>query len=196
MTTQTGRGRPSGRLEPGRGGTRHAAMTNGAPCKGVRKGLRPGATQGAPRRARQTAVVAVLQFGTCDVAISAHRVPPHPYTRQHLRDVHRHLRRRTNRASTSTTGKARPGRGASPWRMEGQCETRCGVSAAYRVTIAKTATTGDWARGPRGALRGPRPQVLPATFARRPVRGNPASRFALPRSPPHRVLPRPDQLTR
>jgi hypothetical protein len=35
-------------------------------------------------------------------------------------------------------------------RMEGQCETRCGVSAAYRVTTVKTATTDGW-REVRGA---------------------------------------------
>jgi hypothetical protein len=72
------------------------------------------ATHAAPRRARQSGVVAVLQIGTCDVAISPHRVPPRPYIRQHLRDVRRHLWRRMNRASTSTQRKARPGRGASP----------------------------------------------------------------------------------
>ena len=39
------------------------------------------------------------------------------------------------------------------------------------------------ARAPRGALRGPRPSVFPATFARRPVRRSPASRSAVSRHP-------------
>ena len=37
------------------------------------------------------------------------------------------------------------------------------------------------ARAPRGALRGLRPPVSPATFARRPVRRSPASRSPVPR---------------
>jgi hypothetical protein len=37
------------------------------------------------------------------------------------------------------------------------------------------------ARAPRGALRGLRFPVSPATFARRPVRRSPASRSAVPR---------------
>jgi hypothetical protein len=86
MTTQTGRGRATGRLEPGCGGTRRADMTNGAPCKGGRKGLGPGATQGAPRRARQTGVVAVLTIGTRYAAEAAHRVWPCPSIRRHQCD--------------------------------------------------------------------------------------------------------------
>ena len=43
------------------------------------------------------------------------------------------------------------------------------------------ATTADWARAPRGGLRGLRLQVPPATFASRPVRRVPVSRSPVPR---------------
>ena len=50
------------------------------------------------------------------------------------------------------------------------------------MTIGKEAATPDWARAPRGGLRGLRPQTLPATFAGRPVRRVRVSRPAVPRT--------------
>ncbi len=49
---------------PGRRRTRRGGSTDGAPCKGGRSGLRPEATQGAPRSSRQSGVEAVLPIVT------------------------------------------------------------------------------------------------------------------------------------
>ena len=68
---------------PGHGATRHGGVTNGSACNCGRMHLRALTTQASPRRARQSALVAVLPIVTCDVATPPHRVPPHPSIRPH-----------------------------------------------------------------------------------------------------------------
>ena len=59
---------------PGRGKkARRGPASNGSACKSGRSDLRAGTRQASPRRARQSAVAAVLQIGTCDVDSDPHR---------------------------------------------------------------------------------------------------------------------------
>ena len=70
---------------PGRGKkARRGAPSNGSACKSGRLDLRAGTRQASPRRARQSAVVAVLRIVTCDVDYAPHRAffPRPPNTRQ------------------------------------------------------------------------------------------------------------------
>ncbi len=141
-------------------------MTNGAACTRGRKGLGPGATQAAPRRARQTAVVAVLQFGTCDVATSPHRVPPHPYIRQRICEgwvhpsIRNHLRRRV-RPYVDFCGGGRFGIG----------------STAIGREASRATSYGDGRADPdrEHARREPFSEIVVTTLATRPARYNHAS---------------------
>jgi pyruvate dehydrogenase complex dihydrolipoamide acetyltransferase long form len=71
--------------EPGHGEARRGASADGAPCKGGRRDWGRGATQGAPRSSRQSAVVAVMAACHSHAAEPPHRTPPCPSTRKHSR---------------------------------------------------------------------------------------------------------------
>jgi len=85
------------RRPPGHGGTQHGGSTNGSACKCGRMHLGALTTQASPRRARQSALVAVLPIVTCDVAAPPHRIPPCPSTRTHSRKGDSPLFRRVKR---------------------------------------------------------------------------------------------------
>jgi hypothetical protein len=61
---------------------RHGAASNGAACKGGRRGLRPEATQAAPRSSRQSEVVAVLPIVTHTPTPPISRLFPRPSIRR------------------------------------------------------------------------------------------------------------------
>jgi hypothetical protein len=160
-------------------------MTNGAPCKGVRKGLKPGATQGAPRRARQTAVVAVLQFGTCDVAVPAHRAPPHPYIRQHIcegsgctppygtiYDAYETVRRHHQSAAHAGRTDVDVWRGTAKRAARLQRRTECQSSKQQPPTIgARSEGRLAWPHAPSSsghACKAPRPMKPRIVFGRAP----------------------------
>jgi hypothetical protein len=68
--------------QPGHGGTRRGTSADGTPCKGGRRDWGRGATQGAPRSSRQSAVAAVLAACHSHAAEPPHRAPPCPSIRQ------------------------------------------------------------------------------------------------------------------
>ena len=121
-------------VTPGRGGTRRGGATDGAPCKGGRKGWGPEATQGAPRSSRQSGVVAVLPIGTHtppNPHIAFRRAPPYGDRKNNL----------PKRQAAARARRAKPGatrRQARAQRCARQGGLRVGVGGRCSQTKPRT----------------------------------------------------------
>ena len=155
--------------------TRYEVSSNGAPCKGGRKGLKPGATQGAPRYSRQSAVVARMAACHSCAAETPHRVSLCPSIRQQLREYPPHKTCAAARARRAKPGAKRRQAGAQrPVRQGG---LRVGVGGAVQSNQTRPAsrqpppTTSAAAPPTRQTLIARRrvfPSALAALMASRP----------------------------